>query len=250
MITFVATLVAALAAAFGSTTAQPYHLETGPARAPGAMLVFHGGGWIDTGAWTVKQMRYWASQYDDRYLTDRVDYRPSGPESVQDALAAYDRLRAQVGPRTPICTQGVSVGGYLALMVAARRDVACAVSEDGPTLLRAAHGKLRGLVEGAFGSGASVYDAYSPALLTRDMTAPVLLTQERRDPVVGVGQATAFARRYARAHLITLPVGNTMHVHSRVKAAAMRASLAYERRFIDRAMRAWRVRHAAGKPAG
>jgi dienelactone hydrolase len=46
----------------------------------------------------------------------------------------YDRLRAQVGPRTPICAVGTSAGGQLALMLATRRDLACMISEDGPPI--------------------------------------------------------------------------------------------------------------------
>jgi hypothetical protein len=53
-------------------------------------------------------MHLWARRFDDRYLTWNVDYRPGGENALEDVTGFYDRLRTQVGPRTPICAVGTS----------------------------------------------------------------------------------------------------------------------------------------------
>lgn len=43
--------------------------------------------------------------------------------AIDDAVAAYDYLRSQVGQDTPICVTGSSYGGYTAALLCAERDL-------------------------------------------------------------------------------------------------------------------------------
>lgn len=55
--------------------------------------------------------------------------------AVDEAVAAYDRLRSEY-PDVAICAVGESAGGHMALMVAARRpEVECVVAHSAPTAL-------------------------------------------------------------------------------------------------------------------
>jgi hypothetical protein len=133
----------------------------------------------------------------------------------------YDRLRAQVGPRTPICAVGTSAGGQLAL------------------------------VQQAFGYDAQRLRANSPILRVSDMHGPALLAHETADPIVPVTDAVAFAAAYPDSTLVQLEPGNDeMHVHSMVSSAALSAYHAFERGWVDGAMRGWSAAHpAAAAPA-
>jgi acetyl esterase/lipase len=219
--------------------------ETGPAGAGGAVLVLHGGGWLWTGEAQVQANRLFAARFSDRWVTANADYRPGGPESLEDALSAFDALRKEQGPDVPICVFGASSGGQLALMVAEQRDVACVVSDAGPTMLAEATGSLLLLVQLAFGYDAAAYARYSPALHASALRAPVLLGHEAEDPVVPLSQAWALQKRCRDAELIVLPAGtDEMFVHSLVDSDDLHAYFARERSFVDRSIAQWAQAHA------
>jgi acetyl esterase/lipase len=224
--------------------------ETGPADAGGAVLVLHGGGWLWTGEAQVQANRLFAARFSDRWVTANADYRPGGPESLEDALSAFDALRKEQGPDVPICVFGASSGGQLALMVAEQRDVACVVSDAGPTMLAEATGSLLLLVQLAFGYDAAAYARYSPALHASSLRAPVLLGHEAEDPVVPLSHALALQERYRDAELIVLPAGtDELFVHSLVDSDDLHAYFARERSFVDRSIAQWAQAHVAQTPA-
>jgi acetyl esterase/lipase len=98
----------------------------------GWVILIHGGGWMLTGFVWDDQAAWFNARGWGAYA---IDYR-AGVDSLPDTLAAYDWLR-QRHPRAPICADGSSSGGWLALMLAAlRKQLACLITEAGPTDLQ------------------------------------------------------------------------------------------------------------------
>jgi dienelactone hydrolase len=218
-----------------------YHATAGPEQSQGAVLILHPGGWIYTGKlFADLMMRDWGGQFDDRYTTWSSTYSP-GAQSVADTLDAYDALRAQVGPDTPICAMGASAGGHLALMLAALRDPACVVAIAAPTDMTTmqASPPLSAMAQAAFGYDTAFMAANSPALITDKMRAPVLLVHEDGDQVVPVTQSREFAANYANATFVTLPFGDEESIsHSTTTHAAAAAFKTEMRAFVDQAIAA------------
>jgi len=247
-----AALVLSLLCAAAPAYADPYSETSGPADAPAAMIVVHGGGWVWTGAPIVQATRVFAQRYADRMLTLNVDYRPGGPQGLEDVLGFYDRLRAQRGPDFPICLSGESAGGQLAVMVAARRpDVACVVNEAGPVDLRAAAPALTALINGAFQYDPAVIAANDPMQQTAQMRAPMLLAYTVGDPMVPVQEGRDFHAAYPNSTLVELPsAAEVNHIHSQTSVAALNAFHEQERGWVDQQVAAWRTqRSAATTPA-
>lgn len=190
----------------GAGAPAPY--EIGPptgifaGRAPkGVMIVIHGGGWYHVGAADVAAMRNEANRWRERgWSTVNIDYRACG-QSVDDVLWFYDAVRARSGS-TPICATGSSAGGHLALLLAARRpDVACVISQGGPTDLTTI------ATQPAFGDqlvgpswvyelgvaafGLDMLPQRSPAL--EPIKARVLLANATNDPFIPPAQLTELA---------------------------------------------------------
>jgi dienelactone hydrolase len=236
---FVAVL---LAIAPATASAQiPYHASAGPEQSRGAVLLVHPGGWIYTGKlFADLMMRDWGGQFDDRYTTWSTTYT-RGAQSVADTLAAYDALRAEVGPDTPICAMGTSAGGHLVLMLAALRDPACVVAIGAPTDMTTVQASppLSGMAQAAFGYDTAFMAANSPALITDKMRAPVLLVHEDGDQVVPVMQSQEFAANYANTTFVNLPFGDEESItHSSTTHAAAAAFKTQMRTFVDQAIAA------------
>src|SRR4051794_7527481 len=115
--------------------AVPFHETTYPSGAPrGWVIVVHAGGWQIVGPGMpglerpeVDRLTSWG------YATLNVDYR-RGAAGLTDVLHFYDRLRRRVGAQMPICIDGSSSGGHLALMAAQRRKgVTCVIARAAPT---------------------------------------------------------------------------------------------------------------------
>jgi len=240
-------LVGSLLFAAAPAHADPYSEVTGPADAQAAMIVVHGGGWVWTGAPIVQATRVFAERYADRMLTLNVDYRPGGPQGLEDVLGFYDRLRAQRGPDFPICLAGQSAGGQLAVMVAARRaDVACVVNEAGPVDLRAAAPALTALINGAFQYDPAVIAANDPMQQVSQMRAPMLLAYTVGDPMVPVQEGRDFHAAYPNSTLVELPsAAEVNHIHSQTSVAALGAFHQQERGWIDQQVAAWRAQRSA-----
>jgi acetyl esterase/lipase len=248
-----AVIVALLLTTTPSARAEvPYHASAGPAQSRGAVLLLHPGGWVFSGRLFADQMlQAWGGQFDDRYTTWSSTYG-IGRQSVTDALAAYDALRAEVGPHTPICTMGTSAGAHLALMLGVLRDPACVVAIAAPTNLAAVQGSpaLSALVQAAFGYDPAVLAANSPAALTDALHAPVLLVHEEGDPIVPRTQARAFADRYAATTLVDMPFSpEESFGHSTTTHAAAAAFRAQMRTFVDEAIAGRRPPAQAAAPA-
>ncbi|MEA2231430.1 MAG: hypothetical protein QOD83_1246 [Solirubrobacteraceae bacterium] len=141
---------------FGAPAYYEIGLPTGTfaGEAPrGVMLVIHGGAWTVNSVGAVQRMRADADRWRARgWQTVNLTYRACA-ESVGDVLWFYDKARAWFGSGPAICALGTSAGGHLALLIGARRpDLYCAVSQAGPTDLRAIQREV------AYNPASGVYD--------------------------------------------------------------------------------------------
>ncbi|MEA2440918.1 MAG: hypothetical protein QOH76_2342 [Thermoleophilaceae bacterium] len=222
-----------------TVSAHPYEELTVPVGKPrGYVMVVHGGGWISVGKNAVLAVRPWASRFNRAgYATLNIDYRPGG-KSLADVIASYDRLRRAVGPAVPICVLGGSAGGHLVLMLATRRhQIACVISEAGPTVLASLPPSIYPLAAESFGNLAGGLPAYSPALLPPPAKhTHVLLVYATNDPLVPWTTVMAYKRCVPSARLVTLTPGDTPYIHSTVERRQV-ASLGYaERRFVRQSL--------------
>ena len=213
-----------------------------PAR--GAVMVIHGGAWLWTGPQQVQAFAPRALRFSNAgYLTDNIDYRP-GYQSVADSVAEYDSLRRRLGKDTPICLWGASSGGHLALMVAARRrDVACVMSEAGPTDLATDTYLLP--ASNFFFAEHGGLARWSPVTYADRIRAPLLLVGAANDDVVPLSQARELARVHPRhTRVFVLHAGISPWVHGSVDAGDLALLYRTERAFVVRSERSYAARRA------
>jgi acetyl esterase/lipase len=233
--------------ALGDAAPAPYELgaPTAGGRPRGVMLVVHGGAWVLSGPPMLSQARPVADAWRSRgWATANVDYRPCG-HSLQDMLTQYDLIRAKVGPATPICLDGESAGGHLALMVAALRpDVACVAARAAPTngetlpsqdatdpvTGAASRGAPQQLAIGmARAFGQSALRAFSPTTYANSITARLLLATVANDTIVPPAQATELAsavrasRPDAYVRVLSMGAGPKPWVHGSTTDADLQA---------------------------
>lgn len=125
--------------------------------------------------------------------------------AVDEAVAAYDRLRAE-HPGLEICAIGGSAAGHMALMVAARRpDLRCVAAHSAPAALadlpaRPVPGVLAqspvSLALEVFGR--RHLDELSPLRHAADIRASVRLAACSADRIVPAGQSRRLARALRR----------------------------------------------------
>lgn len=230
--------VAAAAALGPAAPAEPIH-SAARADARGTVILIHGGAWMLHGREHAlrEHERHAARLNRLGFDTVAITYRP-GHRALGDVVAFYDRLRARLGTREPICALGDSAGGHLALMLAARRaTLDCAIARGAPTDLRAAHGVWREPVARELAPYAPL-PRISPVTYAGRLAGRVLASQARRDPVVGIGQL-ARLRRAGRGRVATmvLPPGGAGYVHAHVSPAALARLERAEARLLARAAR-------------
>ncbi len=196
---------------------------------PGALLAVHGGGWAWVGPETLPAMHAAAGRYQAAgWDVLNVDYR-AGARSIEDVGAFADALRSALGPRLPMGMYGVSAGGHLALLTAARRDdVRFIVAEGAPTDLRrltdTPEAQTVGrLARDAFGSSPARLAELSPAHppVAARIGARLLLATSAADAIVPPGQVGLMVR--ARPDITTgmvLEAGARPFIHAGVSDAA------------------------------
>jgi acetyl esterase/lipase len=209
-----------------------------PDSAVGAhVLLVHGGGWTLTGPGVVARMQPVAARLRRwGYGTVNVEYRPA-QYAFADVAAAYDRLRARVGARAPVCVYGASAGAQMALMLAVRRpEIACVVAQAPPALLAELGPRLRGNALAAFGLRGGLL-RWSPARYA--LEAPVLLEHARQDRVVPLSHSLAMQRAARRPHLSVLRPGMQPWVHTAVAAEDLARAVRRQRRFLQGSVAFW-----------
>jgi acetyl esterase/lipase len=171
-----------------------------PAHARGVVMLIHGGAWVFTGPRTLERgQEGWFQAHG--WGTYDVDYRGGWP-ALADVLAGYRHLRKLEGPRTPICLQGQSAGATMAMLVAAaRRSVACVISEAAITDLTTLPKRERHLLN------KYVFPnhlwAFSPVRVASAIHAPLLMAGAGTDKVVPERRQMAEMRR-ARPGTVTM----------------------------------------------
>jgi fermentation-respiration switch protein FrsA (DUF1100 family) len=215
----------------GAAARTPFHQTAYPSGKPrGWVIVVHAGGWQVVGPGMpglelpeVDRLLSWG------YATLNIDYH-RGAAGLTDLLHFYDRLHRRVGAKMPICLDGSSSGGHLALMAAQRRrSVSCVVTRAAPTLLTTLHGRLRRYARRSFAHHGGLA-RWSPALYP--LRTPLLLAHARSDPYVSYSNATAMKRRASHARLVTLRRGHAPWVHTYVRRRDEARLYRRERRFL------------------
>jgi acetyl esterase/lipase len=222
--------VAALA---HQAAALPYHHASQPvAHPPVWVIVIHAGGWRLVGRGMtgleqpeVDRLNGWG------YGALNIDYR-RGARGLTDVLRFYDRLRRRVGPGTPICLDGSSAGGHLALMAALRRpSAACVITRAAPTRLDRLRGSLLHDAHHFFDPHGGLA-RWSPARYR--LACPALIAHGTHDPYVGFGQARAMLRHARRGRLVALRRGDAPWVHGTVSQADLERLHGIEHSLLER----------------
>jgi dienelactone hydrolase len=189
------------------------------------LMLIHGGSWAGLNSQEMQVTE--AASLIYRALpsvavgTMTVDYR-KGAQGIVDVEQFYRDARHKF-PSVPICALGVSAGGNVALLLAAKfPDLACVISMAGPTDLPALkqepHGALSGYQMAATAFGTSGLAQYSPALQASSIKAKVLLLYADNDPLVPVEQGEIMKRALPSATLIKLAPGPYPFVHTGIGA--------------------------------
>ena len=226
-----------------------YEVLPSPEPSPrGVLMTMPGGGWAAVGPEVAMGMRPTARRWQARgWDVVNITFR-AGAASIDDVVQFYDAIRRQVSRTTPICALGGSSGGHLALLLATRRRLACAISLGGPSdLVRlgtqpASDGtggsqiggprKVKELAVVAFGRDRRLA-RFSPRRLTGRISASVLLATSAYDPLVPclqdreMAQALRSHGRWVRS--LCLAPGSEPFVHAEVSEAAWGRYLNYER---------------------
>ena len=214
-------------------------------------MLIHGGAWtgLNPNAFNVTEatsLVYRALGFE----TMTVDYR-AGAQGVADVERFYTEARQKVGPSLPICALGVSAGGNIALLLAAKfPDLACVISLAGPTDLQALehepHGALSGYQYALNAFGKPALGQFSPALQASSIKAKVLLLYADNDPLVPVEQGEIMKRALPTATLIRLPPGPYPFVHTGVGAPVSSSGISQAARQQVNAAQAQILQSVAG----
>jgi fermentation-respiration switch protein FrsA (DUF1100 family) len=208
-----------------------------PAR--GLVIVLHYGAWHGGDGRGIPVMRPWASEFNRHgWAAVNTDYR-TGADSILDVVDTYDRWRAQLGPRIPICAYGQSAGGHLALMLAAIRPALdCVIAAAAPTDFQSLrHGHTAGnkwvvTVARQFWSDLR---SWSPVHWVKSIHATVGLDDATNDHWIPFSQGRELARRLPGTRLTLLHPGHVRWVHSYVSPDSMARARRADLRILDMA---------------
>jgi acetyl esterase/lipase len=199
----------------GSTTALgdlpfPYEVQEPGGNIRGTMILLHGGGWYLAGRGVMESMRGDADRWLSRgWRIVNSSYRACAA-SIVDVATLFDRVQSVYGTKIPICADGQSSGGHLALLLSAVRSrLACVVAQGAPADLQA----LPRQTEGGAGSEGPIkvtnmaVAAFGEDLMAHisptraPVKARVLFALAAQDTAIPYAQATGFAAaQRARDH--------------------------------------------------
>jgi acetyl esterase/lipase len=210
----------------GSSARAAYEIGRPVGSVRRVMLLVHGGGWYKVGQGALNPYHDNARAWRNAgWETVNVDYGACG-HSLPDVVKTYDLVRAQVGDAVPICVQGDSAGGQLALMLAVRRSaVACVIAYGAPTDLWTGSAYALGMARAAFGR--ERLTKYSPASGAARISARVLLATATDDSVIPQSQNRELADRMIAAQpgasvdVATIDPGPLSFVHGSASPFAL-----------------------------
>jgi acetyl esterase/lipase len=194
----------------------------------GVVILIHGGGWKANHDAYEAEMPLAAALQQQGYATVVVGYN-AGADGFQEIEQVYSQAKKRY-PGLPICADGISAGGHLALMLAAREpDLTCVVGlvtpTDLTTLPEQGGTEAYGLAVAAFGGDQLA--KWSPVRYADKIKAKVLLMLAQTDPVVPLEQGREFVKADPRAQLYVIPAGPTpvewLHGATTTAAAAQEA---------------------------
>jgi dipeptidyl aminopeptidase/acylaminoacyl peptidase len=174
------------------------------------VMLIHGGGWRASESAYEEQKANAKNFQREGYATVAIDYAP-GAQGFRQIEDVYGAARQRY-PGLPICASGISAGGHLALMLAAREpDLTCVLTLVAPTDLttlvaqdpegdEAYNAAVR-----AFGNNGLA--KFSPVRYADRIKAKVLMVVAEDDPVVPADQGRELAQALPSAQLIVLPPG-------------------------------------------
>jgi acetyl esterase/lipase len=217
----------------------PAYVQIGRAagRPVGAIILIHGGGFVETGPATMASLVPLAQRFNAAgWETFNIDYHPLA-RSRRDVVSAYDTVRARVGPSVPICAMGASAGGALALLLAVERpSLACVMSWAGPTDLAPLMTPRNPVFGDLQRLAASIHQrlaAWSPVKLAARLRSPTFLLYAANDPIVPPAQGAALHAKVPRSTFIVMPPGVAGFVHSGVDGTAFHRALTVEDRMLQ-----------------
>jgi pimeloyl-ACP methyl ester carboxylesterase len=211
--------------------AEPFSEVSRPSGEPrGYVITIHPGGWRLVGPGMAGLMHPEVARLNRwGYETLNVDHR-RGAAGLTDVTRFYDGLRARVGSEKPICLDGWSSGGHLAMLVAARRpDVSCVIAVAAPTHLPSLPEPLLRLAHRFFDHHGGLA-RWSPATLK--LRVPLLLGHARADHAVPFGQSKRMLDADPLARLVAFAPGSAPYVHGSVSRRDLSRFHARERRFL------------------
>ncbi len=174
------------------------------------VMLIHGGGWQRSDSGYREQKSNAKYVQAEGYATVAVGY-DAGAKGFRQVEDVY-RAARQRYPGLPVCASGISAGGNLALMLAAREpDLDCVVALSAPTNLTAlaqqdpSGDEAYHLAVKAFGRGQLA--KWSPIRYAGRIKSRVLLIAADSDPIVPVEQSREFAQALPGTQLLDLPSG-------------------------------------------
>jgi len=187
------------------------------------MMLIHGGGWTKVGQGALNTERAAARAWRHAgWTTVNLDYRACRDSSA-DILKFYDLIRRRFGSGVPICAQGESAGGHLALNLAVRRpDISCVIAYAAPTDLAHGTSTVRAIARTVF--GAKRLTRMSPVARAGAIHARLLLATAQDDAVVPASQASKLQHAVASdvyTDVVRLPPGRLTFVHGTTSPAGL-----------------------------
>jgi dienelactone hydrolase len=217
----VALTVALTAPGCGSSSGVDLHANEGAkpfvkwgkpsvGRPEGVVILLHGGGWQPNPSAYPGELSLAATMQKQGYATVVIGY-DAGAQGFQEIEGVYRQAQRRYRG-VPICAHGISAGGHLGLMLAAREpDLACVVDIVGPTDLTTLKDQgadeAYNLAVNAFGQDQLA--RWSPVRYANRIKAKVLILLAATDPVIPAEQGREFARAHPGTQLIVLPAGST-----------------------------------------
>jgi acetyl esterase/lipase len=174
------------------------------------VMLIHGGGWQPSEPGYEEQKANAATFQREGYATVAIAY-DEGAQGFRQIVDVYKEARERY-PDLPICASGISAGGNLSLMLAAREpELACVLALSAPTdLISLAEQDPEG--DEAYQAAVTAFGedqlaTFSPVRFANRIKAKVLLVDAAADPIVPADQGRELAHALPGAQLLVLPPG-------------------------------------------
>jgi dipeptidyl aminopeptidase/acylaminoacyl peptidase len=174
------------------------------------VMLIHGGGWQPSRFEYEGQKEAGKSLNGQGYATVAIAY-DTGAKGFKQIVATY-RVARKHYPDLPICANGISAGGHLALMLATREpDLACVETLSAPTdlttLAQQDPSGDEGYQAAVEAFGRDQLAKFSPARYADRIKARVLMVIAASDPAAPVAQGEELADALPGAQLMVVPPG-------------------------------------------